>query len=147
MTGAFRDIKAQMNTPAVRQVLALCQFDPSPAGIDKKLAACSGDDYRFYGWVEDGEVLGICCFVNHGSHVEILTIAVDEHAQRRGVGGAMVSALTRQYGLPLLAETDDGAVDFYRKRGFAASVEEEKTKLYGIRRWRCEKGAKKVKGA
>jgi GNAT superfamily N-acetyltransferase len=138
LTGIFFVLKEQMDTPAVRQVLALCLFDQSPEGIDRKLAPYrQGGSHQLYGWVVDGEVLGVCGWVHRGDHVLVLNLAVAEHAQRKGIGGAMLDALQEKVRLALALKTDNGAVEFYRKRGFEISVEEEQTRRYGIQRWDC----------
>lgn len=82
----------------------------------------SSGNLNFYGWVEDGKVIGICGFEVHADKVEIHLISVAEDRQRQGVGGFMVSALQNMYALPFEAETVEEAVGFYRKRGFETTA-------------------------
>ena len=79
--------------------------------MPKKLKS---DKLNFYGWVEGGGVIGICGFEVHVDKVEIHLISVAEDRQKQGVGGAMVAAQQKMYGLPLEAETVYEAVGFYR---------------------------------
>lgn len=115
------DIKARLQEPAVGRIIALAAFDGSPGGVQNEVLKYQEDDrLRFYGWAEDGRVLGICGFEVTASQVEIHLIAVDEDHHKQGIGGQMIAALKEAYRLPILAETDDDAVGFYRKIGFEA---------------------------
>jgi len=130
----FRDIKDRLDSPAVRQILAECVFDDSPEGIAGAVAAYRRHaGWQFYGWMEEGTVLGVCGFEAHADYVEIIDISVAGQARGRGIGSAMVAALQEKYNMPVGAETGDGAVGFYRKCGFAAT----EIRKYGVRRWAC----------
>jgi ribosomal protein S18 acetylase RimI-like enzyme len=87
---------------------------------------------HFYAWIENGETLGICGYEVHGDKVEIHLIAVDENTRSRGIGGAMITALQERYCKNIEAETDDDAVEFYRKRGFETIefIHEKRGKRY-----------------
>ncbi|WP_431802943.1 GNAT family N-acetyltransferase [Microbacterium sp. bgisy203] len=63
--------------------------------------------------------LGFAAYEVHPSHIELRYIAVDDAARGRRIGTQLVDA-TRHADttLPLLAETDDDAVGFYRALGF-----------------------------
>jgi len=122
----FQDIKARMIEPEVGIIISYAAFDGSPEGVEKiVLQYQSSESLNFYGWVEDGRIVSICGYEVHSGNVEVRSnkvevhlISVAEDRQRQGVGKAMVDALLRMYGLPIEAETDDGAVEFYRKCGF-----------------------------
>jgi 8-oxo-dGTP pyrophosphatase MutT (NUDIX family)/GNAT superfamily N-acetyltransferase len=130
----WTDMKFQIENPAVLSVLAASVFDNSPAGMADKIALYrSHESWQFYGWVENGEISGVCGFAVHANHVEILNIAVAENKRRQGVGGKMIAALQAAYNLPIEAETDDDAVDFYRKCGFETSA----IRKCDVRRWIC----------
>ncbi|KAF0193741.1 MAG: hypothetical protein FD169_2284 [Bacillota bacterium] len=94
---------------------------------------------QIYGWVENDEIVGICGFDVHKDYVEILNIAVAENIRYHGVGGKMTTALWKKYEMMIEVETDDDAVDFYRKRGFSTTA----TQKYGVRRWTCVLAAPK----
>ena len=119
----FQDIKQRITEPEVGKIISYASFDGSPEGIAKKAEKyLSSDSLNFYGWVEGGEVIGVCGFEIHDDKVEIQLISVAEDRQRQGIGGAMVRELQEIYYLPIEAETDDDAVDFYRKSGFITTV-------------------------
>jgi len=125
----FRNIKDQLDNPVVRNIFAACVYK----NADKKLEQYrSCDTLSLYGWVENGEIVGVCGFEVRDT-VEIKHIAVAENARGRGIGSAMIAALRAQFCLTIQAETDDDAVDFYRKVGFEATEFEK----YGVRRWAC----------
>jgi len=135
----FRDIKAQIGNPAVQQILIFCMGKRTPEGYTEEFDRYRNDDTRqLYGWVKKGEIVGVCGFEIHPDYVEILHIAVAENARQHGIGGKMVSALADKYHrLAIEAETDDDAVDFYRKTGFQTTSIQK----YGIRRWTCVKSS------
>jgi len=130
----FCDIKDQLDNPAVRAIMAASAFDPSPEAMKQKVAEFRRhNDWQLYGWVEDGNIVGVCGFEVHSDWVEILNIAVAENVRYCGIGGKMITALWKKYEMAIEAETDDDAVDFYRKRGFQATAIQK----YNVRRWTC----------
>ncbi|MDR0861725.1 MAG: GNAT family N-acetyltransferase [Oscillospiraceae bacterium] len=130
----LHDIKDKLHTDEVRRVLAPCLFDESPEGVTKAANRYLTDDARlFYGWVEGGATLGVVGFRVHGDMLEIMHIAVAEERRRQGIGARIIAALHDKYKLPLELETDDDAIDFYRKCGFSATAAQK----YGVRRWEC----------
>lgn len=132
----FRDIKKHLDNPIVRKIMAYSAFDPTPEAMDKKAVEFRRhDSWQLYGWVKNGELLGICGFEEHSDYVEILNIAVDKNVRARDVGKGMITALSEQYAVPIKAETDDDAIDFYRKVGFEATAIQKHNK----RRWVCVK--------
>jgi len=66
--------------------------------------------------------------------IEITNIAVAEHARNRGIGRAMITVLREKHREMIEAETDDDAIDFYRKCGFICTPTMQKQ---GVRRWKC----------
>lgn len=130
----FCDIKEQLDNPAVHKILSYCLFDDSQEGIAKDVAKYRGhSSWQFYGWINNDEILGVCGFEVHSDWVEILHISVDENIRRQGIGGKMVTTLWEKYKMAIEAETDDDAVEFYRKYGFEASAIQK----YNVRRWTC----------
>lgn len=61
-------------------------------------------------------------------------IAVAEDRQGEGIGRALVDFVGR----PVVAETDDDAVEFYRRLGFEVSDAAPHPLYPGVRRYRCE---------
>lgn len=110
----FRDMKNHLDNATIRAIMSACVFDGSPEGVAKGMARYrEHSSWKFFGYVESGEILGVCGFEIHADYVEILHIAVAEHAQKRGIGGSMITTLQDRYGMPIEAETDDNVVEFY----------------------------------
>lgn len=137
----FRDIKNQLDNPDIIKIISYSEYECS-----LERAALKAQSYRnneaqqLYGWVENGNILGICAFLIHQNKVEITTISVTENARHRGIGRAMISALWKEYEMAVEAETDDDAVEFYRKCGFETTAIQKNN----VRRWMCVLPAQKT---
>jgi len=119
----FQDIKSKVLCPEAGAIIALAAIDGSPEGVAKEGEKyLTSDNLHFYGWVKEGEILGICGFEIHADKVEIHLIAVAEKRHHQGIGSAMVTALRDTYHMPIEAETVEEAVGFYRKRGFRTTA-------------------------
>ena len=131
----FRNIKDRLDNPAILLILAASVYQNSLENAEKRAGEYRArHNWSFYGWIENDDVIGVCGFkVYHTDHVEILNIAVAEQARGQGIGRAMVTALRDEFLLPIHAETDDDAVDFYRKVGFGAAAFTKN----GYNRWNC----------
>jgi len=133
----FINIKNQISNPEIRKVLAACVWDNSEKGMDKVEDDYKRrDDWQIYGWSEDGKIVGVCGFEVHSDWLEILHIATCESARGRGIGRLIIAELQERYSMNIEAETDDDAVDFYRKCGFEAT----EIRKYDVRRWACVLG-------
>jgi ribosomal protein S18 acetylase RimI-like enzyme len=90
---------------------------------DAALAAIVSDELpelTVLGIVDDDGPVGFVAFGARDGVMEIDYIAVSERAAGQGWGRALVDAVRARAGdRPLRAETDDDAVDFYRRLGFA----------------------------
>ena len=115
----FQNIKQRITEPDVGKIISYAAVDGSLEGIAYEAQKyLSSDKLHFYGWVENGKVIGICGFEVHGDKIEIHLISVAQDRQKQGIGGAMINALRELYSLPIEAETVEEAVGFYQKRGF-----------------------------
>jgi GrpB-like predicted nucleotidyltransferase (UPF0157 family)/N-acetylglutamate synthase-like GNAT family acetyltransferase len=130
----FYDMEEQLDNPVVLQIMAYGEYQCSIERAKQRAA-----EYRLHkswhlcGWIEDGEIVGVCGFEVHSDHVELLIISVAENIRHRGVGRNMITALANKYEMTIQAETDDDAVGFYRKCGFEAFAIPQ----YDVRRWTC----------
>lgn len=131
----FCDIKNQLDNPSILQIMAYSEYEESLERATKRARAHRENAAQYvYGWIENSVVLGVCAFQLQSDKVTINGIAVAEHSRKRGIGGAMISALRKKYKMEIEAETDDDAVGFYRKRGFIVS---ELPRVYDNCRWSC----------
>ena len=129
----FINIKNKMDNLVVQKIIAYAAFDGSPEGVAKTVQEyVLNPKLYFYAWAENDSILGICGYEIHDDKLEIHLIAVDEDSRTRGVGGSMVIALQEEYNKDIEAETDDDAVEFYRKRGFTTHefIHEKRGKRY-----------------
>jgi len=142
MTENFANLKSRLDDPEVQYVMSLSMFNPTPESIARVVERCRNSENReLWGVVDDGHVLGaVQYYIREDNVLYIASIAVIEARRGQGIGRGMINALQEKYGLTIELETDDDAVDFYRKCGFDA-VSFEKT--YGediVRRWTCTLG-------
>ena len=128
----FCDIHNKLNDPTIRNIISKCLFDGSYTGIEKALCRYPGE--QFYGWLEGNIPVAICGFRVFHDKLEICHIAVDEKYRHEGIGSKMIFALQNKYKLVVEAETDDGAVNFYRKCGFETTAFQK----HNTRRWVCK---------
>ena len=97
-----------------------------------------GTDRRLLGWVVDGAVVSVLGLSRSQPRAEVLHIATDPARERQGFAAALVRAvLAEPASAELVAETDDDAVGFYRRSGFAV---EEIASPWPTRRYRCIAG-------
>ena len=87
---------------------------------------------HFSGWEESGALLGVMGLQQVRDATLIRHAYVRSGQQGRGVGGALLNALTVQANGPLLVGTwaaADWAIRFYQKHGFRLVSPEEKDRL------------------
>ena len=115
----FCDIKNELENPTVRKLVSASAYDQSVEATDRRMEEFRNrEDLHLYGWIENNEILGTCGVEVHSDCVVIRGIAVDPNVRKRGIGKAMIIAVQQKYKMTVKAETDDGAVEFYRKCGF-----------------------------
>lgn len=96
--------------------------DEQESMIDRYL-----EEGALYIWKEGEETAGVCVVTDQGNGVlELKNIAVDPRFQRRGIGRAMIEALTKRYRgsyRVLLAGTGEApsTLGFYQHCGFTYS--------------------------
>ena len=118
-TTAFRGIKSEMDTPDIHRIIAFAAYDDTPIGTRREVEKYqTNDNLHFFGWVVNGEVLGICGFEEYPDKVKVYLLSVDHTTRSKGVGSAMIKALQRKYRKAIEAETGNGAIGFYRKCSF-----------------------------
>jgi len=115
----FCDMKNNLENPTVRKLVSASAYDQSIEATDRRMEEFRRrENWHLYGWLENGEILGTCGVEVHSDCVVIRGIAVEPKARKRGIGKSMINAVQQKYKKTVKAETDDGAVEFYRKCGF-----------------------------
>jgi len=114
---------AQSDMAGVYSVEKECFDDPYPVQFLDDLAEIQGD--RFFVAVENGKVVGYSVGTSDG---HIVSVAVDPHHRRRGIGTTLLSAVIRQIMQNRTKEIylevrkgNTSAISFYERRGFRIS--------------------------
>ncbi|MPY67324.1 GNAT family N-acetyltransferase [Deinococcus sp. SDU3-2] len=106
-------------TPEAGSLLARAMF-PDPERIALTLETYRTDPQRrVFVWAEGGQVLSAAGVHNRDTETEVLHLATRPGEEKRGYARALLHALADHLNAArLVAETDDGAVGFYRRTGF-----------------------------
>lgn len=132
----IRDVKDHLHDPHVLEVLSHCLYKPAEVKSYADRYA-SDPDIRVFSCVDNGRVLGVMVLKRQAvSLFEIVGIAVAPAFRGRGIGSELIAFAVHH--LPwneIRAETDDGAVGFYRRCGFHTAVLGEK--YPGVVRYLC----------
>ncbi len=90
-----------------------------------------------YTYSENGKKLGIIVFEINNQDSTILDIAVNPENQYTGIGSKLIDFVLGKFNInKIVAETDDGAVGFYKNNGFV--ITDIKVK-FDIKRYTCVK--------
>ncbi|SDN90720.1 Acetyltransferase (GNAT) domain-containing protein [Actinomyces ruminicola] len=87
----------------------------------------------------EGHPSSMAACVVHLDRVLLEYLAVSAASRWRGIGGRLVRQVAR-LGTPVVAETADDAVGFYRKLGFLVTPAPEDPRWPGAARYRCVLG-------
>ncbi|WP_104989904.1 GNAT family N-acetyltransferase [Deinococcus sp. NW-56] len=106
-------------TPEAGTLLARAMF-PDPERIARTLEVYRTDpERRVFVWTEGDRLVSAAGLRTQGETAEVLHLATRPGEEGRGYARALLHALAGHLGAErLVAETDDGAVGFYRRAGF-----------------------------
>ena len=127
------DLSGRQDEPSIRRVLELSHG--STEALEEACAHYRSGAWTFVGW-QEGEATLACAGAETLSRgtIGIRSIAVAPAWQNRGFGRTLIDALAERAGATqVVAETDDDAVGFYRRCGFA--VEDAPPKFGRARYW------------
>jgi len=108
----------------------------SRASVGRALRRYRDGEWRLIGWQEQGRVVA-CAGVSRDSDrtVVLHSVSVARGSRGRGIGRALLGFIADHAGGPrLLAETDEAAVEFYRRCGFEVEL---LSRPGGGQRFRC----------
>ena len=117
-----------------------CMYMPTEEKFSKKTDTFLNDkSVRIFACLCEGEIKGVIVIsFSEQRKGEIVGIAVDLSARNNGIGTYMANELINRYGLKeVLAETDDDAVNFYRKSGFTITEFTENYDGETVTRYKC----------
>lgn len=132
------DIKGNLHDESVLAVISLSMYMPTAEKL-KNLADKYESDYTIsaFACVDDGFVCGTIVLKRvTDNEFEIIGISTHPNRRKQGIASKLISYTACFLNCSVVtAETDDDAVDFYRKYGFKINSLGEK--YPGIVRYRC----------
>lgn len=133
------DIKQILKTPDVLAVLSESVGMPTEEKLKKRAQFyINNNNVVAFGYISDGVVLGLIVLdISNKEEIVILDIAVSIDNQHIGIGRKLIKhVLAYLNPIMIIAETDDDAVDFYRKFGFI--IKNLSEKYPNIIRYECK---------
>jgi [ribosomal protein S18]-alanine N-acetyltransferase len=119
-TVEIRPVRAE-DLPAVHELEEACFKDPFPPYFINQLAEANPDTFLVA--LDSGRIVGYAVVDDWTDHQHLVSIAVLADSRRRGIGQALFDRLfERLQDGPLkleLKRSNEGALAFYRKNGFA----------------------------
>lgn len=117
------DVKEKLSDSAILHLLAPSVFNPTPERLLSRAEKYQADDtVKVYAYSKNGEYKGIIAFKIKEQTAEILGIAVNPEYQGKGIGSRLINYIFSQFAVnKVTAETDDDAIGFYKKYGFAVA--------------------------
>jgi GNAT superfamily N-acetyltransferase len=122
-------------TPATEELLTRAMF-PDPVRIARALAAYRVEANRhIFAWQAGGRMVSAAGLRVEEDAAEVLHIGTRPDMEGQGYGRALLHAVLIRLQLNrMTAETDDDAVDFYRRSGFGVVETQDRG---GRRRYLC----------
>ena len=135
----FCDVKTDLSASPYQEILALSVYNPTEERLQNRIQAYRKDSRVLaFGLSKQDVPLGLLILREQDTgKYEILDFAVKKNRQREGLGSFMLDSFRNAFPVKeLTAETDDEAVEFYRKYGFAIQPLGD---IYqsGIKRYLC----------
>lgn len=116
-------------------VIALSLGNPTPRKVEQVLDSYRKPNHHLIGCCETNKLSGMIGLEVGGAVGVIKHIAVLPEYRLQGIAKALIKNAIAQFDLQIIhAETDDDAVDFYKKYGFTCQSFEG---LYG-KRYKCD---------
>lgn len=115
------DVKESLRNKSVYSLLTPSVFNPTPERLLSRAEKYQADDkVKVYAYSENGEHKGIIEVKINEQTAEILGIVVKPEYQGKGIGSRLINYIFSQFAVnKVTAETDDDAIGFYKKYGFA----------------------------
>jgi ribosomal protein S18 acetylase RimI-like enzyme len=123
------DIKNNLRNEDILQILAESIYMPVEERLRNRADKFMLDrNVKAYGAKINGKVCGVVIFSDsNNKQLIILEIAVLSSMQKQGIGRSLINYIIKLFNPEtIIAETDDEAVEFYRKIGFEISSLGEK---------------------
>lgn len=131
------DIKSALLNEQIYTLLAPSVFNPTTKKLQKRAQKYfDSSTTNVYVFIQDGKYVGIMVFDVKENIATINDIAVKIDFRGRGIGSSLVKFIFEKFITnKVIAETDDDAVNFYKKCGF--EIEKIETG-FDTNRYRCQ---------
>lgn len=137
------DIKSILKSPDILAILAESVYMSTEEKLNTRADEyINNDNVVVYGYKDDGAISGLIVLdITQRKEIIILDIAVEKSNQHSGIGKKLIDyTLDNLKPNILIAETDDEAINFYRKCEFAINSLGEK--YPNIIRYECKRYAR-----
>lgn len=120
---AIVDVKASLFDYEILALMKPSVYDPTPERLKCRAEKYSADKNIFvYACKIDSVYAGIVVLKTENDTAEILDIAVKPEYRKHGIGRKLIDFIFNRFPVDtIIAETDDEAVGFYKKCGFAVT--------------------------
>lgn len=114
--------RAWLTSEEAFSIYAPCMYQPTyDAFVAQMEEYFSDPSVKIFVCEKEGEKIGILVLKEDGSEAEILGIAVKRDQRKKGFGKDMINQVMESESLKkITAQTDDDAIEFYRRSGFEA---------------------------
>lgn len=130
------DVKEIITEPDLLKLLAPSVFTPTEERLLNRAKKYQEDkNTNIYAYKENNQYKGIVVFKISDNFDTILDIAVKPEYQGEGIGSKLIDFIFNRFNAKnIIAETDDDAIEFYKKYGF--TVADAKVK-FDTKRYIC----------
>lgn len=137
---SFADVKASLWQPEVLALLKPSVYNPTPERLKHRAEEYAADsNVKAYACKNSEKYIGIVVFVTENGTAEILDIAVKPEYHKHGIGRKLIDFIFNRFPVDtIIAETDDEAVEFYKKCRFTITPTKE---VSDTRRYFCKLSA------
>ena len=137
----IKNIKANIasDTEFIK-ILKYSHYNPTNEKLSRLTKMYNEDENIYpFGAFDKDQIIGFIVIKNtnkQNKNYEIIDIAVDEHYRKLGIASKLIDYVIKNFDMVTLkAETDEEAVEFYKKYGFNIKLG---SKIGNINRYECE---------
>lgn len=137
---SFANVKASLFDSEVLTLLAPSVYNPTPERLKHRAEEYAADsNVKAYACKNSEKYIGIVVLKTENDTAEILDIAVKPKYRKHGIGRKLIDFIFNRFPVDtIIAETDDEAVEFYKKCRFTITPTKE---VSDTRRYFCKLSA------
>ena len=136
----IEDVKVSLFDYEILALMKPSVYDPTPERLKHRAEEYAADsNVKAYACKNSEKYIGIVVFVTEDGTTEILDIAVKPEYRKHGIGRKLMDFIFNRFPVDtIIAETDDEAVEFYKKCRFTVTPTKE---VSDTRRYFCKLSA------